>query len=207
MRQPSKVGAVAIGFALLLGVVSGTAGAATSHKKDKAHKAAAPVDRHPGIGATLAAWKAAYGESRRCDPNSCFGSGGENATGSFKAQFVDVMVTDGIVTGYTENFPAHTDITDAELYIEPMLPGDPGTDVIGTPAVIHSSDGTCARWNLTFPTLGSPSSLGKPKIGDTNGTVGIELSSVSATLTYTYNPSAIAVAGVGTTASAPTIAC
>jgi hypothetical protein len=208
MNQGVRFGSAVLGVALVVGGLAATAGAAGDQKnKHKGHQANVAVDNHPGIGAKVSAWKDAYGASRGCLPNSCFGPGGRNTTGTFKAEFVDVQVTGGIVTSYTENFPSHTDITSAEAYIEPMLPGDPGTDVVGTPVVVHNG-GTCARWDLTFPTLGAPSALGSLKIGDTPGTVGIELTSPpTATSTYSYNPDNVTQASVGITASGPTIGC
>jgi hypothetical protein len=193
---------VVLGAALVLVSLvlpSVTAGAS----KHKGHESA---DADPGIGAKLSAWKAAYSHHSGC--SGCFGPGGSGPTGKYVAEFYNVETADGIVTGYTENFPAKTTLTLAEGTIERMLLGDPGTIEIGTPVVVHNG-GTCARWNFTVPALGSPSSLGNPKVGDTTGTVGIELESPlpDTSTTPTYTPRDISVASVSTTASGSTVAC
>jgi hypothetical protein len=196
--------AVVVGSALVLGWL--TLPAVTVGANSSKHKGHESVDTDPGIGAKLSAWKAAYSRHSGC--SGCFGPGGRNSTGKFISEFYNVQATDGIVTNYTENFPANTDLTSAEAMIERMLPGDPGTIEVGTPAVVHNG-GTCVRWNVTLPKLGSPSSLGSPKIGDTSGTVGIELNSPlpDTSTTPTYTTRDIALASVSITASGPTVAC
>src|ERR1700677_4266384 len=160
----------------------------------------------PGIGWTVTAWKRVYGLShgpgQLCSAkNSCFVPGLRNGDSGRTYQFTDVDVTRGIISGYQEDFPDNTTVAQAEAATQRTLPPDAQLGSI----VIDTNGGSCGMLNVSSPTL--IKELNTPKIGDTTGTVGIELQHIHSNLNSVYSPSNVQTATVSVVAADPTQSC
>lgn len=164
--------------------------------------------KRPGMGSPVSSWVHSYGHARGpgavCSAkNSCFGVSVRNAASGRTFAFVNVGVTDGIVSGFTAQFPNHTPLATVEAELGPML----GMTGPFPPVTVDHVGGSCGIINLTLPALGSTKRLGNPKIGDPAGTIGIVLDSINATLTPFYKANNIQTALVSVASVAPTESC
>lgn len=172
-------------FALM--VIGGFVGFPTIANAAQSH----PSRGRPGIGATVKAWKRAYkvdqGPGALCSArNSCFGPPVRNGDSGKTYEFTNVSATSGVVTGYQENFPKATPLATVETAIARTLPKG---SVLGN-VVDDTHTGSCGIIDLTIPKLAK--TLGKPKIGDPSGSVGILLSDIiGTTLRVAYSPNNI----------------
>jgi hypothetical protein len=162
--------------------------------------------REPGMGSTSKAWKNAYGVSRGpgsvCSAkDSCFGPVVRNADSGRTYEFTDVDVTKGIISGYQQNFAKNTTLTEVETAIQRTLP----TDALLGPVTIDTVGGSCGLINISSPTL--LKELNTPKIGDTTGTVGIELQHITANLNSVYSTTNIQTATLTIVAFSPSESC
>jgi hypothetical protein len=161
----------------------------------------------PGIGSTLSSWYRAYGVSRGpgdlCSAkDSCFGPGLRNSDSSGHTyQFTDVDTSKGIIGAYQEDFPNNTPLAEVEAAILRTLP----PDVHLGNGVIDTNGGSCGLLTVSSPTL--IKELNTPIVGDTTGTVGIELQHIDANLNSVYSPDNIQTVTVGLLAEDPTQAC
>ena len=167
---------------------------------------ASTTTRQPGMGSTVVAWKHAYGVSRGpgalCSAKySCFGPTVTNDDSGRNYRFADVDVSGGVIAGYQENFPRNTTLAEVETAIARTLPSDAHLG----PVVVDMVGGTCGLINFSSPTL--MKELNTPKIGDTTGTVGIELQHITANLDSVYNPNNIQTATVSLLPFDPTQSC
>lgn len=159
-----------------------------------------------GMGATVEAMKAAHGADTGsggiCSAaNSCFGPGLSNNDSGSTFLFTNVIVTDGLVTGYQQNFPTDTSLATAESEIMRWMPSDA---TIGTLSVDHNG-GSCGLVNITSPTLGKVFS--DPKIGDPQGIIGVSLEHLGANQDPAYDPNDIETAVLGVVPINPSANC
>jgi hypothetical protein len=116
-------------------------------------------------------------------------------------KFTDVSVTSGVISGYTESFPKGTTLAEVEKAIQRTLPPDAPLG----PVAIGTVGGSCGLINVSSPTL--VKELDTPKIGDTTGTVGIELQHITSNLNSVYSASNIQTATLSIVALNPTEGC
>jgi hypothetical protein len=165
---------------------------------------AAVTRNRPGIGSTLAQWKHAYqaDHQRGCgDKNSCFGAPIHDDTSGRTYQFTNVSVSNGVISGYDENFFNGTTIAEAKNAIESTLPLDAKLG----PVIVDTTGGSCGLITTSSPTL--QAELNTPKIGDTAGTVGIEFNRIDANINTVYSPTNVQNATVSILPEDPTAAC
>ena len=158
-----------------------------------------------GMGANVAEMTAAHGADWKrggaCTAvNACFGPQ-IFSEGQKTWQFGDVLVSDGLVTGYTQSFPAGTSLATAETEIMQWMPKD---SMLGQLSVDHNG-GSCAMLDVTSPTLGKVFS--DPKIGDPQGEVGVVMDTITANIETVYNPSDIEEAVLSVAPVDPSTSC
>jgi len=165
----------------------------------EASGASATHGRHgspPGVGATLAAWKAAYGLSRGCDDNACFGPAWHHPGAGLRYQYGEVSYNKGRIGSYEEAFPPHTPVDVAERDILATLPGAVGGPITVVPG--SASDDGCGQLNVASATVGKE--LGTY---DPTGQVGIEFEYLPANGNTLYSASNVQLALVLATSDTP----
>jgi hypothetical protein len=197
----------------VMSVTSGKAGAQIQTIKTGVSSRA-----KPGEGSTLSAWKKTYKVDvgpyhplDGCHENyPCYGADVHNGYSQDSYQFVSVeFVAEkriGLVAdSYTQNFPDHTTLAQAESDILQTLPKD--ATLSSVTVENDPNTGSCGIASFSSPTVGkelgtpkkSHSKLGKlfPLIADRKGIIGVEFTGVTgdfATGSLYYNPSDIQVA-------------
>ncbi|HEX3803591.1 MAG TPA: hypothetical protein VHV75_12210 [Solirubrobacteraceae bacterium] len=107
------------------------------------------------------------------------------------------------VIGYQQSFATGTSVAAAKTDVRALLPKDTKTTAY---LVQHDSTGaTCVFWDVRSATLGRW--LGSPKIGDSKGVIGIELSTADANGNIVYTPADVEAASVGIAAVDHSINC
>jgi hypothetical protein len=102
-------------------------------------------------------------------------------------EFITVMTTpDGRVDGYTQNFPNGTPLATAKRAVLALMPSDTQTVAY---FIGKGTSGQCGLWNLRSKMLGGW--LSSPKVGDSQGDIGVSLNTVKADGSSTYDPSNI----------------
>jgi hypothetical protein len=132
-----------------------------------------------GMGAPLSSFASAHPKNlAHCSAGTCFGSQLTNSEGS-TTEFTLVQTTggpDGRVDGYTQAFNDGTTVAEAKGAVLALMPRATKTTAY---FIQHDGNGaTCAFWNVQSATLGKWFST--PKVGDSRGVMGIELSTVDA---------------------------
>ncbi len=135
---------------------------------------------HPGLGATVAAWKAAYHRSSGCDDNSCFGPAWTHQGSGLRYKYGEVTLNKGRIDSYNEAFPPHTSATVA---LNEILATLPGTHAGPITVVAPSGDNDgCGQVSLTSATVAKE--LGRD---DPTGQVGIELEYITSNGSAVYS--------------------
>lgn len=133
-----------------------------------------------GFGATLKAWTAHHSADTSGDfiPGCCYNRDPslKNQSGNFR--YTDVLVNNGIVTGYSLNLPANTSVSDAQIASLAELPKDAKVSFFYT-------NGGAATLEATSPTL--KPRLTDPNTGNSNGSVDFVFCSVAKDGTFGYN--------------------
>lgn len=172
--------------------------------------AGASGQSHPGMGSSVTSLKKAYGVDHgpgsTCSAkNSCFGPVLRNGDSGRTYEFTDVTVTSGIVAGYQpgyqQSFVKGTSAATAVSAIMRTMPAGSSA----TPIVIDDNGGSCGLFTISGTLLAKE--LGTPKIGDSQGTVGVELQHIDANLNSVYSPSNVQTATLSVTAFDPTQDC
>ncbi len=163
---------------------------------------AQPSDNLTGLGATTAAWDAHHTADSTKSPGSSFLPKVTNA-GELADEYATVNYGAGRVTSYSLQLPDGTSLAAAEAFIMQQLPTDAKetSSYHGTGA----DGGTCLFLNYQSPTLAQ--ALAAPAIGDPQGIVGVELSSLTANLSDTFNSSDVNSGTVGITANTASTGC
>lgn len=105
------------------------------------------------------------------------------------------------MSGYDESFVKDTSASTVVAEIMRTMPA--GSTV--TPIVVEDNGGSCGLFTISGPTLAQE--LGAPKIGDTQGIVGVELANVGANLNPVYDPSNVQTASLTVVAPDLTTSC
>jgi hypothetical protein len=109
---------------------------------------------------------------------------------------VDLSTTgppDNRVDGYTQAFPVGTSVAAAKLEVLALMPSDTKTTAF---FIHHDSSGhTCELWNVQSPTLGKWFST--KKVGDPQGVMGIDLSTINTQQAFSAKNVTQAVIGTG----------
>jgi hypothetical protein len=109
---------------------------------------------------------------------------------------VDLSTTgppDNRVDGYTQAFTVGTSVAAAKLEVLALMPSDTKT----TASFIHhdSSGHTCELWNVQSPTFAKWFST--KKVGDPQGVMGIDLSTINTQEAFSAKNVTQAVIGMG----------
>jgi hypothetical protein len=159
-----------------------------------------------GIGTTVVHMKALHGRDEiaggLCSSGPvCFGSPVKNEEDD-KYQFTAALVSDGIVTGYTQAFPTGTSTATAQSEIMRWMP----SDATAGPLTVVNTNGSCAMYDITSPTLATIFAA-HPSIGDSSGVLGVELSYTDANGNITYDPNNVESASISVSPSDPSGGC
>lgn len=133
--------------------------------------------------------------------NSCFGPGLTNSESGHTFLFTSVLTVNGIITGYTQNFPDNTSLPTAQRAILRWLP----PDSVASPLTVENNGGSCGVYNITSPTLAKV--LNAPAIADPSGLVGVELSYTDSNDSMAYSPLNIQDASISILPANTTTAC
>ena len=149
-----------------------------------------------GLGAPLAAWKAAHGPYRgSCPIGGCYGRG-VKVNGRLVSRFVEVTTAGGAamrVDGYTQAIGDGTSLGKAKAEVRALLPADARTTSF---RIVHSHGDSCALWDLQTQTLGRW--LAGTKADDPHGNLGINLNTVT-NAGFAYHATDVSEAIVSTT--------
>lgn len=160
-----------------------------------------------GMGAALADWTSAHPKyAGKCEETPCYGSSVTEG-GIPTAQFSGVTTTGSPayrVDGYRQSLGDGTPVAIAKAEVLKLLPPDTRTMSY---EVVHSADGSCALWNVKSATIGRWLAEAGPKVGDSQGALGIELSAYSSSDEPVYQASNIGHAIISISASPKGTGC
>ena len=156
---------------------------------------ASPGTDLTGLGATDAAWNAHHVEAKGLAPGSTYGAFVPSSRGG-EYQWTHVSQAGRRITGFTYTMPEGTSEAAAKQEVMAQLPSD-STTTWFTVQQDRIGD-SCGLWNLRSQILARV--LGAPPVGDTNGDIGILLSTTGVD-SQTYDPHNVNTAGAGIVAA------
>jgi hypothetical protein len=200
MRRTRVVMICALAAALVTGCGNSST-STTSSAPATAGATSTPAQASPagngwtGMGAPLPAFETAHPKNlTHCPAGTCFGSQLTNSEGR-TTKFTTLQTTGGSdnrVDGYTQAFADGTNVDEAKSQVLALMPKDAKTTAF---FIQYDSNGaTCAFWNIKSATLGKWFS--GPKVGDSTGVLGIELSTLDSSGNSVYEASHVTTANV-----------
>jgi len=158
---------------------------------------------YSGFGATLAAFRAAHPQDvGRCTSTTCYGPLVPSLPATY--EFSDLAFERGRVVGYSQALPRGTPLLQAELRVAELFPAD--AQMSGIEVIKHDQYGaSCAVYDVHSRQLSQL--FGAHAFGDDGGNVGVELATLTASGTTTYNPRAIDLAIVMPTYAGSDLNC
>lgn len=134
-----------------------------------------------GFGATLSSWNSHHVADKSGDfiPGCCYNADSNLKSWGGNFRYTDVVLDNGVVTGYSLNLPARTKLDDAKAAALAELPKDAKISFFFS----HSGSATLeATSELLKPILADP------QIGDAKGSVDFVFCSVASDGSFGYNP-------------------